>query len=71
MLGLQLFNNPLNDYLQAAANVLRFLFDRAVVDDFQTNEEGVLVPHVGVFLERVRAIDLEQICLELCGTDKF
>lgn len=70
-LGLQFFNNPLNEYLQATANVLRFLLDKVVVDDFQSNEGGVLVPHVGVFLRQLRGVDPEKICSELCGTDRF
>ena len=34
VLGMQFFNNPLNTYLQAVANILRFLLDKIVIDDF-------------------------------------
>lgn len=71
VLGLQFFNNPLNDYLQATANVLRFLLDKVVIDDFQTNENGVLVPDVQAFLRQLREIEPEQICRELCGKENF
>lgn len=42
-----------------------------VVDDFQTNESGVLVPHVQEFLRQLREVNPEQICCELCGTGEF